>query len=159
MVLMSGGTQLRRASWNSGRAAARRSSLLLDLAPADREAVDIHLVDLSAAALAQGVRAVTAYDRVRPTPHEATYEQGLADATDSFPADGRVLVLFLGSNIGNFDLPGRHAFLRGIRRELRAGDALLLGADLVKPESDSPARGTTIRSASPPRLIAICSSG
>jgi L-histidine Nalpha-methyltransferase len=118
-----------------GPGGGEKMSLLLELAPVEREAVDVHLVDLSPAALAQGVRAVTAYDGVRATAHEATYEQGLADATDAFPPDGRVLVLFLGSNIGNFDPPGRHAFLLGIRRALRAGDALLLGADLVKPES------------------------
>ena len=113
-----------------------KMSMLLELAPVVRETVDIHLVDLSAAALAHGVRAVTAFDRVRAIAHEATYEQGLADAAGGFPPHGRVLVLFLGSNIGNFDPPGRHAFLLGIRRALRAGDALLLGADLVKPESD-----------------------
>jgi dimethylhistidine N-methyltransferase len=119
-----------------GPGGGEKMSLLLELAPVDRGAVDVHLVDLSAAALAQSMRAVTAYDHVRATAHEATYEQGLADTTGAFPPDGRVLVLFLGSNIGNFDPPGRHAFLLGIRRALRAGDALLLGADLIKPESD-----------------------
>ena len=51
-------------------------------------------------------------------------------------AAGRALALFLGSNIGNFDRPGAEAFLRGIRASLRRGDALLIGADLVKPERD-----------------------
>ena len=45
-------------------------------------------------------------------------------------------MLFLGSNIGNFDPPGADAFLRGIRAALAPGDALLLGADLVKPERE-----------------------
>ena len=45
-------------------------------------------------------------------------------------------MLFLGSNIGNFDPPGADAFLRGIRARSRPGDALLIGADLVKPERD-----------------------
>src|SRR5439155_4026440 len=49
---------------------------------------------------------------------------------------GRMLALFLGSNIGNFDPPGADAFLRGIRSALVRGDALLVGADLVKPERD-----------------------
>jgi uncharacterized SAM-dependent methyltransferase len=47
-----------------------------------------------------------------------------------------MLVLFLGSNIGNFDPPAAREFLARIRRALRPGDALLLGADLVKPEKD-----------------------
>ena len=45
-------------------------------------------------------------------------------------------MLFLGSNIGNFDPPGADAFLRNVRAALRAGDALLLGTDLVKPERE-----------------------
>jgi len=49
---------------------------------------------------------------------------------------GRALVMFLGSNIGNFDPPGADAFLRGIRRAVGSGDGLLLGTDLVKPDVD-----------------------
>jgi uncharacterized SAM-dependent methyltransferase len=45
-------------------------------------------------------------------------------------------VVFLGSNIGNFDPPAADAFLRGVRDALGAGGALLLGTDLVKPEAD-----------------------
>jgi L-histidine Nalpha-methyltransferase len=47
-----------------------------------------------------------------------------------------VLVLLLGSNIGNFDPPAAHGFLRAIRSALLPGDALLLGADLVKPVAE-----------------------
>ena len=47
-----------------------------------------------------------------------------------------MLVLFLGSNIGNFDPPGADAFLRGIRAALVPGEAFLIGADLVKDEPD-----------------------
>jgi len=93
---------------------------------------EIHLVDLSGAALQLAGRLLAALDGVRVRTHGATYEAGLHEAAGAFPADGRVLVLFLGSNIGNFDPPASDALLRQIRRELRAGDALLLGADLVK---------------------------
>jgi L-histidine Nalpha-methyltransferase len=48
----------------------------------------------------------------------------------------RALVVFLGSNIGNFDPPESRAFLAEVRAALRPGDALLLGADLVKPERE-----------------------
>jgi uncharacterized SAM-dependent methyltransferase len=47
-----------------------------------------------------------------------------------------MLVLLLGSNIGNFDEPAAHDFLRAIRGALAPGDSLLLGADLAKPEHD-----------------------
>jgi dimethylhistidine N-methyltransferase len=42
------------------------------------------------------------------------------------------VILFLGSNIGNFDPDQSRAFLREIRQTLGPGDALLLGADLKK---------------------------
>ena len=47
-----------------------------------------------------------------------------------------MLVLLLGSNIGNFDTPAAAAFLACIRSALAPGDLLLLGADLVKPEAE-----------------------
>jgi len=43
-----------------------------------------------------------------------------------------MLVLFLGSNIGNFERDEGASFLRAIRGLLKSGDALLLGADLKK---------------------------
>jgi uncharacterized SAM-dependent methyltransferase len=43
-----------------------------------------------------------------------------------------VLVLFLGSTIGNFDRPAGDQFLRDVRNVLREGDALLLATDLEK---------------------------
>jgi uncharacterized SAM-dependent methyltransferase len=45
---------------------------------------------------------------------------------------GRKLVLYIGSSIGNFELPEAVRILRRIRRNLRAGDALLLGTDFAK---------------------------
>ncbi len=47
-----------------------------------------------------------------------------------------LLVLFLGSTIGNFDRPAADVFLREIRRCLQPGDALLLGTDLEKPAAE-----------------------
>ncbi|WP_018636695.1 L-histidine N(alpha)-methyltransferase [Parafrankia elaeagni] len=44
----------------------------------------------------------------------------------------RRLVAFLGGTIGNLQPAARAAFLRAVRDQLRDGDALLLGADLVK---------------------------
>jgi L-histidine N-alpha-methyltransferase len=43
-----------------------------------------------------------------------------------------LLVLFLGSTIGNFDREAGEGFLREVRATLRTGDALLLGTDLEK---------------------------
>lgn len=106
------------------------------LAHADLPGVHTHLVDVSAAALAGAVRTLaTLEDRApRVTTHEATYDDGLL----ALPAvaEHPTLIAFLGSNIGNFDGPGAASLLRLVRAAVRAGDALLLGADLVKPEAD-----------------------
>ena len=44
----------------------------------------------------------------------------------------RRLVVFLGSNIGNYDPSEARALLAGVRARLEPGDAFLLGADLAK---------------------------
>ena len=99
-------------------------------------AMNVHLVDVSPDALITAVRALRPSRLRSLVAHQATYEDGLAQALcDSEPAS-RSLVLFLGSNIGNFDPPGVDAFLHGVRAVLRSGDLLLLGADLVKPAQE-----------------------
>lgn len=51
--------------------------------------------------------------------------------TDGF-GEGRTLVLFLGSTIGNFQPREAATLLRDVRRVLRPGDGFLLGVDLKK---------------------------
>ena len=48
------------------------------------------------------------------------------------PGNARLLVLFLGSNIGNYDPTQAKELLTAIRARLLPGDYLLLGADLKK---------------------------
>jgi L-histidine N-alpha-methyltransferase len=48
------------------------------------------------------------------------------------PQEGRRVVAFLGSTIGNFAPSERKQFLNEVAENLRPGDALLLGTDLVK---------------------------
>lgn len=95
----------------------------------------VHLIDISQAALAQSERTVGQLQHVSAVGYRATYEAGLRIVAKNRPASGTLLVLFLGSNIGNFDPPAALEFLRKIRRTLRPGDALLLGTDLVKAEA------------------------
>jgi dimethylhistidine N-methyltransferase len=94
----------------------------------------VHLVDISPAALDLTHRRLEACGVRRVTAMAAGYEDGLRrlDRDDA----ASLAVLFLGSNIGNFDPDAAAALLRRVRRVLRPGDALLLGADLVKPERD-----------------------
>jgi dimethylhistidine N-methyltransferase len=96
---------------------------------------EVHLVDISESALR------AAADRLAPltsaiVTHQGTYEQGLLALEASRPAGGPLVVLFLGSNIGNFDPRPAQELLRTICGVLREDDALLLGSDLVKDERD-----------------------
>jgi dimethylhistidine N-methyltransferase len=93
----------------------------------------IQLIDISAMALEMACRRLEAIGIRQIIPHHATYEEGLARAARNRPSQGALAVLFLGSNLGNFDPDVARALLTRIRRLLRPGDALLLGADLVKP--------------------------
>jgi len=95
----------------------------------------VHLIDVSSAALdlaSRTLAALDAPDAVEVVTHQAAYEAGLAEAVAARRGAGRTMTLLLGSNIGNFDPPGADAFLCSVRAALAAGDALLLGTDLVK---------------------------
>ena len=94
-----------------------------------------HLIDLSATALARAAHALSDTPNVTVVTHEASFEDGL-DHVAQLSEQDSPLVLFLGSNIGNFDPPVSLALLRRIRASLVHGGALLIGADLVKPERD-----------------------
>ncbi|RYG67094.1 L-histidine N(alpha)-methyltransferase, partial [bacterium] len=66
------------------------------------------------------------------------------------PTSLRRLILFLGSNIGNFESGGAAGFLRAVRGAMSARDTFLLGLDLVKAEADlvaayDDAQGVTAR--------------
>lgn len=88
-------------------------------------------IDISASALEESSRGLLQmYPALRIEAYAADYFDGLA-ALKPVNA-GPALMLFLGSNIGNFEKQAAAEFLRTIRKVLRAGDALLLGADLKK---------------------------
>jgi L-histidine Nalpha-methyltransferase len=88
-------------------------------------------VDISASALKQSSETLLgSYPELQIRAYAADYFQAL-EALPSLRARP-ALVLFLGSNIGNFEPEEAFNFLRAIRRVLRKGDALLLGADLKK---------------------------
>jgi dimethylhistidine N-methyltransferase len=99
-------------------------------------AADVQLIDISPAALEMSRERLRALGLVAVRTHNCTYEDGLIRAARHRSPDGSLLVLFLGSNIGNFDTPVARLLLARIRRVLREGDALLLGVDLVKSHRD-----------------------
>jgi uncharacterized SAM-dependent methyltransferase len=96
----------------------------------------VRLIDISPTALELSARTLRPLPHVTVVGHRATYAVGLRDAAVHRAPRGSMLVLFLGSNIGNFHAAAAAEFLRDVRTALHPGDALLLGADLVKPEAD-----------------------
>jgi dimethylhistidine N-methyltransferase len=90
-------------------------------------------VDISPAALEASARSLLGdYEGLSVRAYAADYDSALPRLGESREDGARALVLFLGSNVGNFDREEARAFLRRVREGLRAGDRLLLGADLKK---------------------------
>jgi dimethylhistidine N-methyltransferase len=91
----------------------------------------VHLIDISPAALLSARARLATLPAMPVTTFHGTYEQGLSRLA-THRGHGSWLVLFLGSNLGNFDPPAARDLLCRIRGSLVEGDALLLGTDLVK---------------------------
>ena len=87
-------------------------------------------VDVSPAALAQATIGLRALRHVDVQPAVARYPEELAFLRRA--VDGRRLVLFLGSNIGNYDPPRALELLAAVRRHLTPGDGFLMGVDRRK---------------------------
>jgi dimethylhistidine N-methyltransferase len=131
-----------------GSGSAAKTDLLLGELVAHQRHVTYVPVDVSPAALDAAAARLARLPRVTVRPLVARYPEELGRL--GAPNGARRLVLFLGSNIGNYDPGAARALLAGVGRSLRAGDALLLGADLRKargvllPAYDD-ARGVTAR--------------
>lgn len=119
-----------------GCGSGEKLALLAEALQARGGSARVHLIDISSQALEQTEQRLTRLQHLSVVGHRSTYEEGLRRAVAAREGDGKMLVLLLGSNIGNFDTPAAASFLERIRAALAPGDLLLLGADLVKPERD-----------------------
>jgi L-histidine Nalpha-methyltransferase len=89
-------------------------------------------IEISPHALAACEKELGRIDLVSMVGYEQPYLEGLRSVAEGRGDDDHLLVLFLGSTIGNFDRDAGEEFLRELRESLRIGDALLLGTDLEK---------------------------
>jgi dimethylhistidine N-methyltransferase len=96
-----------------------------------REPVVYYPIDVSPAALETCARELAPLGDVFPLALD--YLSGLRHVVERRAARQRLIVLFLGSTIGNFEPEAAIDFLLGVRACLLPGDAILLGTDLVKP--------------------------
>ena len=90
-------------------------------------------IEISAAALAMCKRQLDDLDSLTFVGFEREYLDGLEEVSALRPPDAPLLVLFLGSTIGNFFRSQGVQFLKLVRQNLMPGDSLLLATDLEKP--------------------------
>ena len=113
-----------------GAGTATKTGILLAAAVRMQGGVEYHAIDVSESALAEAKQNIEdSVAGVNVVTQTADYTDGLG-AVETL--GGRRLVLYIGSSIGNFDAPGQLGVLRGVRSQLRPGDRLLLGMDMVK---------------------------
>jgi L-histidine Nalpha-methyltransferase len=102
-------------------------------AMSSREPVSYFPIEISRAALNSCASELGDIESVNIVGVEREYLDGLREVAAQRPGEARLLLLFLGSTIGNFDCGADTRFLGDVRSELMPGDSLLLGTDLLKP--------------------------
>ena len=114
-----------------GSGSAVKSRYLIAALLAQRATVHYQPLDISPKILRQSAEALLeSYAGLSVTGYVCDYLQQMPplERRDK----GRVLVLFLGSNIGNYTPDEARALLQRMRQTMQPGDGLLLGADLKK---------------------------
>lgn len=115
-----------------GAGDGRKTRILLDLLNQAGKSVSYMPVDISESAVDGLVDSIRKdYPEVDVVGFVGEYFDGLRQL-DLGTAERPRLVLFLGSNIGNFEHRDAMRFLRALRDNLRDGDYLLVGFDLKK---------------------------
>ena len=117
-----------------GSGSGQKTQQILEAFTRYQPEVTYFAIDVSRRSLEDCSRNLSGIRGVRARTMQASYLDGLASVSQQRRGDGSLLALFLGSSIGNFADEELRPFLTGLRRNLREGDALLLGTDLVKSE-------------------------
>ena len=115
-----------------GSGSGKKTRLILE-AIARRQPTTYHPIEISPAALAMCRHELEDMDSVSVLGFETGYLDGLRQVAARRQQGEHLLVLFLGSSIGNFERKPGEQFLRRVREVLTPGDALLLATDLEKP--------------------------
>jgi L-histidine N-alpha-methyltransferase len=112
-----------------GSGTSEKTRLLLDAFSQRRQLRRFVPVDVSREVLEESAAAIASHYDVEVLALVADFEQHLGRV----PSEGRRLVVFLGSTIGNLTPSRRAAFLSELAALLGTGEGVLLGFDLVKP--------------------------
>jgi len=115
-----------------GSGSGRKTRHILE-ALCRRQHTRYYPIEISRSALILCERELGDIDSISILGFEREYLDGLLEVAAQRRNGQDLLVLFLGSTIGNFDRPAGIQFLTEVRRILQPGDSLLLGTDLEKP--------------------------
>jgi dimethylhistidine N-methyltransferase len=112
-----------------GSGSAKKTRLLIDAILGRQESLVYQPIDVDADMLETTRRELTAeYTRLEVRGHRGDFH----DVAAVGRVEGRTVVLFLGSSIGNLDHRAAAALLRDIRTILGPDDRVFVGFDLVK---------------------------
>jgi dimethylhistidine N-methyltransferase len=114
-----------------GSGSGRKTRHILE-ALCRRQRTAYYPIEISASALAMCERELRDIESISILGFEREYLDGLLEVAAHRSTGQHLLVLFLGSTIGNFDRRAGIKFLVEVRRILQPGDSLLLGTDLEK---------------------------
>jgi L-histidine N-alpha-methyltransferase len=114
-----------------GSGTGKKTRWILE-ALSQRQRTYYYPIEISPSALAACKKEMGQIDLVSVVGYEQPYLEGLSAVAARREESDHLLVLFLGSTIGNFDRDMGRKFLRDMREILLPGDALLLGTDLEK---------------------------
>jgi len=117
-----------------GSGSGKKTRWLLE-AICRRQRTSYYPVEISRSALVMCERELRDIDRISIVGFEREYLDGLLEVAAYRKSGQHLLVLFLGSTIGNFDRSAGMKFLSEVRYILEPGDSLLLGTDLEKPSA------------------------
>jgi L-histidine Nalpha-methyltransferase len=117
-----------------GSGSGRKTRWLLE-AFCRRQRTSYYPVEISHSALVMCERELSDIDAISIVGFEKEYLDGLLEVAAYRRPGQQLLVLFLGSTIGNFDRAAGLKFLSEVRCILQPGDSLLLGTDLEKSSS------------------------
>ena len=117
-----------------GSGSGKKTRWLLE-ALCRRQRTFYYPVEISRSALAMCERELRDIDSISIVGFEREYLDGLREVAAHRQRNQHILVMFLGSTIGNFDRDAGVKFLAHVRRILEPGDSLLLGTDLEKPSA------------------------
>src|SRR5580693_4676848 len=116
-----------------GAGTAAKTGILLEAATRLRNEVVYFPIDVSSDALD------AACDSIAQLLPDVQLQPMVANYVTHPPMlerfNGTTLAMYIGSSIGNFSPEEARTILRNLRSELRAGDMLLLGTDMVKDEA------------------------